>query len=303
MSSTITPINSVGKKLKMLVSPFTEFNYHGSSLNPLYLFSTAQLEEMAAVVTGDPFTLDLSLMSPNHPNHEVVVCFTQLTKEDMNNSPLRPSTYTIKQEWFRPGEGTPFFTWGPFSQTLPFCGPGCTFNFTNDFIAWSFVGWVNGEIDQNGDHFVRVTVTGPTNTVVEDYHFTIENGTISTHRRGAGSEGHVWIEGNNLHYIDGEQFEHSIIPASADIIASDPGYFYIDTALGSGFRKARLSWTSDTNRVNHSIPATFSVGNTANFTGYVWTAVTGGGQRGALLFTPETGFGNSRRMDDGNGGT
>lgn len=303
----ITPIRGTGKQLVKFVSPFNFVNFHGCSLNPVgtigsdYNDAFANLDFYQVSFIGDPFTLDLDVMSPAHPNHEVVVSHTRLTASDMNDAP-RPVTYTLKQEWKDPG-GSTIFTFGPFDFTI-----GVGQSATSDFAIFSFMGWVNGEIDASGDYTCTHTITSTQDSNVTDTRtFTVNNALITDHEEGAGSEGHVWIDGNNLHYIDGEEFQHTILPSFADIITSDPGYLFIDDEDGTGHGDVNLAWTTETNRVNRSVKGQGGInqGGTPK-SGHIWTGTTAFRQRGALLAMPDNGGGFANkfiRFDDGNGGT
>ncbi len=297
-----------GTEFQLTVPPFTVLNIFGSSLNPQgYNIGTRHV----ATPSLDGTVQDMDTMSPQHPNHEAFCCTTRLTKAFMN-SRIKPVTFTLKHEWKRGGPpGTIWFT-AQGSFTIPLNNLT-----TGDLLLFTFVGWANNEIESNESYAVTATTTDTRGLFdVDTDRWDVINAEFGPHQETAGSEGHIWIEGNNLCFIDALRIKHTILPSFADIITSTPGYLFVDDSispLGRG-NGVRLAWTSAGNRVNRSIQT--QGGNWAPVLdqGAIWTGALIPPrlqQIGTLAFTsrallPDF-FGDFQvgggRMDDGNGGT
>ena len=213
---------STGTEFVLIEPPFSTLNIAGSSLNPIY--PSGYIPEMIATPDLDGNTYDFTNDAvfapasdlPNHPNHEAFCAHNRLTVEYMN-SRQKPVTFTVFLEWFK-NDVSLFKFGGSFTIPEGFLAAG-------DIAAFSFAGWVNEELDESATYKIIATATDTRGLDETETHtWTVINGNITDFEKGDGSEGYMWIEGNNLHYIDGEQFEHSVLPAFANITTSVPGH-------------------------------------------------------------------------------
>ena len=224
--------------MRKFVSPFTALDFFGSSLNPLG-FNGAPYDELtgnelvkyAIQFRGNPFVLDMADMpqSPHHPNHEVVVSSLRLTAGDMAGSP-RPVTFSLNHTWRNPEGATVFAIGGSVTIKVGDLIP-------TDFALYSFIGWVNGEIDHDGTYHCDQLATSTVEPDVGSVRpFTIQNSLMSNYEKGAGSEGYLWLGNDSkIHYIDGEQFEHAVPEERS--ARTQPGHtgkgqIYVDTKDG-----------------------------------------------------------------------
>ncbi len=135
----------IGKGLREPCSPYREAYFFGAELNEP---SAAGWNCIPAIV-GSTTSFDLSTISENH---EVVVALLGVTS-------TREGTYTVTFRWYRQRDNKVLYSysWSRFSRS----GEG--------LFVYSYIGWTNNEISENGDYYVDIEVSG-----IESYTKTIQ---------------------------------------------------------------------------------------------------------------------------------
>ena len=157
------------------------------------------------------------------PGYEI--CVGHAIYDFHNNS---GSTYEINTllsgRWTDPSLNTLYWIWEdvPYALSLPawhystvwYCGNiGCA-------------GW---EVSANGVYHFRAGAIGTPNIASIDSAVTMSN-VPSTTQLGASKPGHIWVEGNNLCFINANQWKHTMIGTDNGDKSADGGYIWIDTS-------------------------------------------------------------------------
>ena len=107
------------------------------------------------------------------------------------------------------------------------------------------IGCAGWEISSSGTYHYRASASGTPSISVVDTSVTMSN---VPNTSVIGTPGYIWVEGNNLAYINANQWKHSIVGADQGYVGGTPGYFW-NTAgtlglvwIGSDGHKYGLPW-------------------------------------------------------------
>lgn len=161
------------------------------------------------------------------------------------------STFNINSNaalgWYSPSL-SPLFT---FSFNMSYSlAPG----FYVEFWSGTNIGCAGWEVTSNDVYHYRASASGSPSIPVVDIGVTMSN-VPSTTQLGSSKPGHIWVEGNNLCYINADQWKHTIVGAPIASPGASPGYIWIDNVN-------LLHWTGSDGR---NYISTFFVKQFASF--------------------------------------
>ena len=109
------------------------------------------------------------------------------------------------------------------------------------------IGIAGWEISTSDTYHFRANAVGTPNISVEDTGVTFSNVPTVT-QLGSDKEGYIWVEGNDLCYINAGQWKHSMVGIFVSATPGVPkaGYIWIDTStlhwVGEDGNDYRASW-------------------------------------------------------------
>jgi hypothetical protein len=127
----------IGKGLKEPCSPYRSTYVFGADLNT----PNANNWNCLAEIWDSTTYFDLSQITKNH--EVVVVLYTQ--DQDLSTGT------TLRAEWYRKRDNKLLFT---YEYNLPNPPSGYYWDW---YYAYSYIGWVDWEINENGDYYVKVS--------------------------------------------------------------------------------------------------------------------------------------------------
>jgi len=207
-------------------------------------------------------SFDLSSFSPGF---EVALFSTIWHWEDPTNG-----TGTLHQRWLYPDGSTMYDCLNGFSVPINTPVGGWTeyWYSCNQGIA----GW---EINASGNYEVESWSTGDGALASTKTTITLSN-VPSTSQLGTSKAGYIWIEGNDLCFINANEWKHTIIGTDLGYVDSNKtGYMWIDNLddlhwIGGNGNKYRVPWKIQ------QFASTFSNGPTGETyagtdkEGYMW---------------------------------
>lgn len=176
------------------------------------------------------------------------------------------------------------------------------YHFTYTVPAWDWynyaivgnIGCAGWEITSNDTYHFRASAVGDPTIAVSDTSVTITN-CPSTARLGAGKEGYIWVEGNNLCYITGGvsgdpyEWKHTMVGVDQGDTGStnNKGYIWLNGTLlewvGSDGHKYSAAWAVQQFASIYSNGATGSVDAGVGNYGYLWVDNLFGGTHMAYI--------------------
>ena len=140
--------------------------------------------------------------------------------------------------WEGPLSGTAYVysEWRDENNNLLFtCADGIPIDLDIDSGYWyeymracniGIAGW---EVDTSGNYKVRSWSTGTGAMETMETTITFSN-VPSTSQMSTSKRGYIWVEGNNLHFINNNRWEHSITGEDQGYVdTAKAGYIWIDT--------------------------------------------------------------------------
>lgn len=89
------------------------------------------------------------------------------------------------------------------------------------------IGCASGEIHSNNDYYFKSSASGTPNIAEVSTTVSITNCPDTT-PLALGTDGYIWVEGNNLCMVGSQRFKHTIIGVSLGEVGLTPGYIWID---------------------------------------------------------------------------
>ena len=203
--------NKLGKKLHEAAGDSRLLNIFGNDFNPIYAstFGAGANFPIEIRAADESYTYDFSAITPGH---EAVTCLSYITGISSGDS------FRVKHEWYDKDNTLIFTYW--YDYTSPSSGWAvCMFSFT---------GYADWELNANGACKCVITVTGDI-ADTETLNFTISNVTDADTLKH--TPGYIWIEGNNIHFIDYWGWEHSIPTVLRRAGSWTPGYMWLEDTV------------------------------------------------------------------------
>lgn len=109
------------------------------------------------------------------------------------------------------------------------------YNVTYSLPAYTYIEWWVGgntgvaswEVHSNDTYYFKSSASGTPNIAEVSTGVTISNCPAIT-QLGSTKPGHIWVEGNDVCYINANQWKHTMVGVSVGAIGLTPGYFWID---------------------------------------------------------------------------
>ena len=203
------------------------------------------------------------------PGFEAMVGFVVFSVENTGATTYNINTL-IRARWTDPSLNTINY----FAYDVPWVyslAPG-------DWTGYEFggnVGVASWEIGGNGNYHFRSSLTGVPDTATHDTPVTITN-CPSTSMLPSGKEGYIWVEGDNLCYVNYNLWKHSMIGLNVGYVdVNKAGYFWMDTSsvlhwIGDSGDEFIAEWEVQQFASTWSNSATHATNAGTSKRGYMW---------------------------------
>lgn len=111
------------------------------------------------------------------------------------------------------------------------------------------IGCAGWEVSASGNYHFRASASGTPNISVVDTTVAMSN-VPSTSLLGSGTEGYIWVEGNDLCYVNANQWKHTIVGTYVNNTpgVTKAGYFWLGSDdllhwVGSDGNDYKISWS------------------------------------------------------------
>jgi hypothetical protein len=156
------------------------------------------------------------------PGYEICVGNSIYDFENDSASPVNINT-TATIGWYSPSL-SPLFT---SSSNLSYSS--LPSGYYIEFWLAANTGCAGWEVNSNDTYHYRASASGSPSIPVVDISVAMSN-VPSTTQLGSTKPGHIWVEGNDLCYINANQWKHTIVGATIGNPGADPGYIWIDSS-------------------------------------------------------------------------
>lgn len=108
------------------------------------------------------------------------------------------------------------------------------------------IGCASWEINSNDTYHFRAGAVGTPNITTVDTSVSFTN-VPSTSLLGSDTPGHIWVEGNNLCFVNANEWKHTMVGVEIGTTGLTPGYMWIDTSnilhwVGADGKDYRSAW-------------------------------------------------------------
>jgi len=209
----------------------------------------------AMTILGETTTFDVSSISESH---EVAFAFVNIHEVQGEDK-----TISTTLTWYRQ-EGNNWV------QIFQYIAPNqryvCIGTYCNTWVVYSYIGWTPatrdypGEIIKNGTNIYKVvaTVTGDVSYTSTIYF------SITGMPQGSGTPGYIWIEYNNICFIDERGYKRTVNVYDTPSGSGTPGYLWID-----GNYINYVGWAGNIKRAD-AIPVVTNYKPQGTNIGYLW---------------------------------
>ena len=222
MIATVT--NTISKGLSSKDSPYTSFNWFRSNFNmpvtDIQSGSTWDKYEGRTNLIDQATSYNLSGFSPGF---EICVGKAVFVFENDGGSTYNIDT-EISVRWTDPSLNTIFWIEEDFryEESLPA-------GYWAGFSSSGNTGVAPWEVNSDGVYHFRAGAIGTPNITSVDTSVTFNN-VPSVTQLSSGTVGHIWVEGNELAYINANRWKHSMTGDVTGTFAgtSKAGHFWLD---------------------------------------------------------------------------
>lgn len=278
--------NHIAHGLQSVDTPANKFTFYKTNFNmpvpnvfdSVYNPATMRYNGNATFLT-ETTTYDLTGFVPGY---EICVGESVFDIENNSGSPVSGTAY-MYQRWTAPTVLTdPASTLvkGPWATAFPYSLPAgyyTTVWYAINIGIRGSIGGDNGEVQTSATYHFRASLEEPLNsTVATAYTDVVFSNCPAVTQLGSTHEGYIWVEGNNLCYVNSYQWKHTIVGIDLGLgVVGAAGYLWLDTT-------DIINWIG-TNGHNYVIPwlkkqfASFFTGSSTGTTyagatkkGYFW---------------------------------
>ena len=204
-------------------SPYDYFSWYKTNFNmpvpPVWDGSTFVRYLGRADVINESYSYNLSGFSPGF---EICVGLSVYDFENDGVDPYYINTQ-MYQRWTDPSLNTIFWNTNGDYFTSTLLG-----GYYSDIWYAANIGCAGWDVNSNATYHFRASCSGSPSIGTVDSGVSMSN-VPSTTQMSSDKAGYIWVEGNNLCYVNANLWKHTIIGDIWDYAGADPGYIWIDT--------------------------------------------------------------------------
>lgn len=281
MADTIT--NHVSKGVTQITDTSKKALWFKTNFNmPIHDFVTGgTFTRFQGPVTydGEATTFDLTGFSPGF---EICNGATVFDYDNTGGGSPRSVSAILSIRWTTTSNVTLV---GPFNFSLSTSIPAGNFF---EFWSGANIGFENSEVATSTTYDFRGVATG-TNGIAEVSTAVSFTNVPTITTLSSADRGYMWVEGNNLAYVNSLQWKHSMAGVAVGATGKTPGYIWVDDGVSTGTPNA-LHWVGSDGK---DYTNTWQVKQFASFYSGSSTGTTFAGTGDAGYIWVDTQFGNT----------